>query len=447
MNRLVIVSNRVPPRERSSAAGGLAVALREAITRRETLWLGWSGATASAPAVEPTLHRVGRLTYATLDLAADDYAGYYRGFSNGMLWPLLHHRVGLSEFRREDLAAYRRVNHTFALALAQLLRPGDAVWVHDYHLFPLGAELRALGVRVRIGFFLHVPFPPRALWEALPDGDALIRDIGTYDVVGVQTEDDARHLNELLAMQGEVPRARAFPVGIDPAAFAKAARTAAGGEEVKRLGQSLGNRALILGIDRLDYSKGLVQRFEGYAKLLRRFPEHCNKVTFLQIAPVSRGDVTQYRSLRRELDELAGRINSEHAEFDWAPLRYLTRTVRRNVLAGFCRMAAVGLVTPLRDGMNLVAKEYVAAQDPDDPGVLVLSRFAGAVGDLEGAIVINPHDPDAIAEALHVALSIPAEERRARWATMWRGVNRHTAASWARGFLAALEGVAASRAA
>jgi trehalose 6-phosphate synthase len=452
MSRLVIVSNRVPPRERTSVAGGLAVALREAITRRDTLWFGWSGATvptvtSRTGTAPPVLRRVGRLTFATLDLAEDDFGGYYRGFSNGMLWPLLHHRVGLSEFRRDDLAAYRRVNRAFAAALAPLLRPDDTIWVQDYHLFPLGAALREAGVRGRIGFFLHVPFPPRALWEALPDGDALVRDIGTYDVLGVQTEEDARHLNEVLAVHGQVPRARAFPIGIEPEAFAATARKAMAGKEVQRLSQSMGERALIIGIDRLDYSKGLVQRFQGFAKLLRRFPEHCNRVTFLQVAPVSRGDVAQYRGLRRELDELAGRINGEHAEFDWTPLRYLTRAVRRDVLAGFCRMAAVGLVTPLRDGMNLVAKEYVAAQDPDDPGVLVLSRFAGAADDMDGAIVINPHDPDSTAEALHAALAFSADERRARWRCMWQAVNRHTAASWAHDFLGELEGASASRAA
>jgi trehalose 6-phosphate synthase len=216
---------------------------------------------------------------------------------------------------------------------------------------------------------------------------------------------------------------------------------------VKRLRQSLDGRALIIGVDRLDYSKGLPQRFRGFAKLLRRFPEHRNRVTFLQIAPVSRGDVAQYRSLRRELDELAGRINGEHAEFDWAPLRYLTRSVRRDVLAGFCRIAAVGLVTPLRDGMNLVAKEYVAAQDPENPGALVLSRFAGAADEMDGAIVINPHDPDETAEALHAALMASADERRMRWRWMWQAVNRHTAAGWARSFLAELEGEPATRAA
>ncbi len=446
MRRLVIVSNRVPsPRERGQLAGGLAVALREALVGREALWFGWSGSN-HALGEAPRLARMGRITFATVDLPQADFTGYYRGFSNGMLWPLFHHRMGLAEFRREDLAAYRRVNEAFAAALVPLLRPGDLVWVHDYHLIPLGAGLRRRGFAGRLGFFLHVPFPPRPIFEALPQGAALLADFAAYDVLGVQTEEDAEHLNDMLARADLPVRAGAYPIGIDPDAFAAEARTAAAGPEGARLRESLGGRALILGVDRLDYSKGLPHRFRGFEQLLKRFPEHRNRVTLLQVAPVSRGDVAQYRALRRELDELAGRINGEHAEFDWVPLRYLTQTVPRSTLAGFQRIASIGLVTPLRDGMNLVAKEFVAAQDPAHPGALVLSRFAGAAQEMEGAILVNPHDPDETAEALHIALTLPEAERRARWERMWQATRRHTAAGWARSFIADLD-VAAARAA
>ena len=439
MSRLVIVSNRVPPpRERGQLAGGLAVALREALAGREALWFGWSGSNHT-PQEPPRITRMGRLTFATIDLPQADFTGYYRGFSNGMLWPLLHHRMGLAVFKREDLAAWRRVNETFAATLLGLLRPDDLVWVQDYHLIALGAGLRRRGFAGRLGFFLHVPFPPRAIFEALPQGVALLADFAAYDVLGVQTEEDAGHLNELLTGAALTVRAGSYPIGIDPDAFAAEARDAGAGPEGVRLRESLGARALILGVDRLDYSKGLPHRFRGFAQLLNRFPEHRNRVTMLQVAPVSRGDVAQYRALRRELDELAGHINGEHAEFDWIPLRYLTQTVPRGTLAGFQRIAAIGLVTPLRDGMNLVAKEFVAAQDPDNPGALVLSRFAGAAQAMEGAILVNPHDPDETAEALHIALTMPETERRARWQTMWRAVHLHTAAGWARRFLADLD--------
>jgi trehalose 6-phosphate synthase len=447
MGRLVIVSNRVPPpRERSQLAGGLAVALRDAIAGRETLWFGWSGDTRPDAKAQVKTAKLGRLTFATLDLAEDDYQGFYRGFSNGMLWPLFHYRVGASEFRRADLDAYRRVNEVFAARLQALLRPDDVIWVHDYHLIPLGAALRALGVKARIGFFLHVPFPPRAIFDNLPQGNQLLEDFGVYDVLGVQTQDDADNLNATMQAAAIEGRAQAFPIGIDPQAFAAAARRAGPGPEVQRLEASTAGRALILGVDRLDYTKGLPERFKGFARLLDRFPEHRNRVTFLQVAPVSRGDVRAYRTLRRELDELAGWINGEYAEFDWVPLRYLTRAVARNTLAGFQRVASVGLITPLRDGMNLVAKEFVAAQNPDEAGALVLSRFAGAAHEMAGAILVNPHDPDEIAEALHQALTMSPEERRRRWQSMWEAVERHTAVSWGRDFLAQLEGPVAQAA-
>ena len=291
----------------------------------------------------------------------------------------------------------------------------------------------------RLGFFLHVPFPPHEMFLALPRGAALLATFSAYDVLGMQTQEDADHLNEALRISELAGHAQPFPIGIDADGFATAARRAALSAEVQRLRGSLGERSLIVGVDRLDYTKGLPQRFKAFGKMLKRFPEHRSQVTFLQVAPVSRGDVAQYRALRRELDELAGRINGEHAEFDWFPLRYLTRAMARTTLAGVHRVARVGLVTPLRDGMNLVAKEYVAAQDPEDPGVLVLSRFAGAVAQLDGALIVNPYDPDETAEAMHAALAMPLDERRDRWKRMSAGVWQNSALHWARGFLAELE--------
>ena len=441
MSRLVIISNRVPvPRSRNPAAGGLAVALGDAVQRRDTLWFGWSGnVVTGGTQPEPRIVNSGRTSYATIDLAETEFRRYYNGFANGMLWPLLHSRVGLSEFRRHDLQAYNAVNESFAKALAPLLRPDDLVWVHDYHLFPLGQALRDIGVTARIGFFLHVPFPPPAIFDCLPQADALLRKLSAYDVIGVQIQEDADNLNALLDRLQIPVRASAFPVGIDPEAMSKAAIRAENGPEVKRLAGSLAGRALIVGVDRMDYSKGLPHRFRGFAQLLRRFPDHLNRVRYLQIAPVSRGDVAQYRALRRELDELVGSIDGEYADFDRTPLRYLTRSVGRATLAGFYRLARIGLVTPLRDGMNLVAKEYVAAQNPEDPGVLVLSRFAGAARELDGAILVNPYDPDEIADALNVALTMPLMERQARWRTMRDAVWQNTAARWADRFLLELE--------
>ena len=441
MSRLVIVSNRVPAvKGGKQSAGGLAVALRDATEARETLWFGWSGReTRVAPGGRAKLQRLGdRLTLATMDLSQAQYRGFYVGFSNTMLWPLFHGRTGLGIFDRHEFGIYREVNTRFAEVLKPLLTPDDTIWVHDYQLIMVGQALRAADVGNRVGFFLHIPFPPPGLYDLLPQGRTLLESFACYDLVGTQTQEDADNLNACLTKAGLEAKARAFAIGIDPEEFAAAALSSIGSDEMKRMDESLGNRALILGVDRLDYTKGLPERFRGYAKLLSDFPEHRNQVTFLQVAPVSRGDVAQYRTLRRELDGLAGRINGEHAEFDWVPLRYLTTSIDRDTLAGFHRRARVGLVTPLRDGMNLVAKEYVAAQDANDPGALVLSRFAGAASAMTGAVLVNPYDPDEIAEGLHAALIMSGDERRSRWLTMCEAVNSSTAAIWARDFLAAL---------
>ncbi|MCS6879276.1 MAG: trehalose-6-phosphate synthase [Geminicoccaceae bacterium] len=447
MARLVIVSNRVPAPRRGAKpeAGGLAVALTDALGRGEVLWFGWSGEIGSATAERPREIVRGRTRWVTVDLSAEDYALYYAGFANATLWPLFHYRLGLVSFQREQLEGYLRVNERFARALAPLLRPDDRIWIHDYHLIPLGRALRRLGVGNPAGFFLHVPFPPPAVVAALPRGELLFGAFQAYDLVGVQTATDAAHLEAVLAAIGVRVPVAPFPVGIDPATVARLAIRAQGEQQVAGIARTLGSRLLVLGVDRLDYSKGLPHRFEGYARLLRRAPDLRKRVTFLQLAPVGRAEVAEYRALKRELDELAGRINGEFGDIDWVPLRWVNRAVPRAVVAGLCRLARVGLVTPLRDGMNLFAKEFVAAQDPEDPGVLVLSCFAGAAFELEGAVLVNPHDPQEIAEALASALAMPLEERKARHARDRAAVELRCARSWAQGFLAALEAAAAAR--
>ncbi|HJQ59282.1 MAG TPA: trehalose-6-phosphate synthase [Vineibacter sp.] len=452
MGRLVVVSNRVPASGRAPDAGGLAVGLAEAL-RGDALWFGWSGEISGHNATEAHISSAGNVTYATVDLSTDEYNRFYVGFANGSLWPLFHFRIGLMEFRREYLEGYLAVNRKFAAALLPLLRPDDTIWVHDYHFMPFAEELRRLGVRNRTGFFLHTPFVPASVFAALPQGEKLLEAMCSYDVVGFQTEPDRLGfldcLHQLLGVEIGDGR-RIFrgdrtitvltnPIGIDPDSFAHDARRTARSSEARRLQESLVGRALILGVERLDYSKGLPQRFEGFRRLLSRFPDHRQKVSYLQIAARSRQDVNQYRALRRELDQLAGNINGRFAEFDWVPLRYMTRSLTRSTLAGFHRISRVGLVTPLRDGMNLVAKEYIAAQDPADPGVLVLSRFAGAARELDAALLVNPFDPDEIAESLHLALAMPAEERVSRHAALLEKVRAVTARTWSQRMLEALE--------
>jgi trehalose 6-phosphate synthase len=456
--RLVIVSNRLAlPREKGTRAGGLAVALREALARRGGLWFGWSGETTPTTNEETSIVKSGKMTYATIDLSEADYQDFYVSFANGMVWPLFHYRIGLSNFRRAAFEGYVRVNAIFAKHLAPLLEPDDLIWVNDYHFIPLAAELRKLGVRNRIGFFLHIPFPTPELLVALPVHKQLVADLCCYDLVGLQTEDDVRALHRYVLEEaggrverdqtveafGQRTRVAAFPIGIDTERFVKLAEKAVESDETLRLRDSLAGRALVIGADRLDYSKGLTNRMEAFQELLTAWPEHKSRVTFMQIAPVSRGELAQYRQLRRELEGLAGRLNGKFSEFDWTPVRYLNKSFSRNVLAGFFRVSRVGLVTPIRDGMNLVAKEFIAAQDPADPGVLILSRFAGAAHELKDALIVNPYDVDEVAAALHTALSMPLEKRIARWTSMMNVVSKNTITVWRENFLAALERTAA----
>ena len=453
MARLVMVSNRLlAPRERMSRAGGLAVALRDALQRQGGVWFGWSGDVVEHPGATARIATTGRITYATLDLSPEDHDAYYIGYANSTLWPLCHYRLGLIEFRRAAFRGYQRVNVNFARALLPLLRPDDVVWVHDYHLIPLGAELRKLGVANRIGFFLHIPFPAKEVFCALPDHLALGRALTHYDLIGFQTRNDVDAFLGYLVSEtaaqvfsngsfeafGRKTRAQALPIGIDTEGFAETARAAAAAPETVRLASSLGGRSLVIGVDRLDYSKGLPRKIEALGSLLEQRPEHRRRVTFLQICPNSRDSLAQYRALRREIDSVAGRVYGRYAEFDWAPVRYLNKSFSRTTLAGFYRVARVGFVAPLRDGMNLVAKEYVAAQDPDDPGVLILSRFAGAARELETTLIVNPFDLDGLTDALHRGLTMPLSERIARWEPMFDALRASPIDAWCERFLGLL---------
>jgi trehalose 6-phosphate synthase len=452
--RLVIVSNRVAmPRESASRAGGLAVALREAMSERGGLWFGWNGEVADGAAGDLQIEGTRKITYATTDLSREDYEAFYVGYANGALWPICHYRPGFVDARRTALEGYLRVNHQFAKQLAPLLQPDDLIWVHDYHFIPMAACLRALNVRNPIGFFMHIPFPVPEMLTTLPGHDKLIADLCAYDLVGLQTPHDVQSLVRYLTEEaggmagddgtvqagGRTVRIHAFPIGIDTDKFAKLAEKAEKKPEAQRLRESLGQRQLVIGVDRLDYSKGLTQRFRAFETLLERWPSDRGRVTFLQIAPISRADVARYRELRRELEGMAGRINGRYAEFDWTPVRYLNKPFPRQTLAGFYRTSRVGFVTPVRDGMNLVAKEYVAAQDPEDPGVLVLSRFAGAAEELKSALIVNPFDIDGTADVLYRALAMPLPERCERWSAMMQTLRSNSIVTWRRNYLQALE--------
>ena len=451
--RLIVVSNRVAtPARDQEVAGGLAAAVIAALRQSGGLWIGWSGKTTPGEPGPPRQHESGRIAYLTTDLPKAEFDGFYNGYANATLWPLCHYRLGLIELRRAWFEAYQRINERIASLVAAVLRPGDRVWIHDYQLMLVARELRRQGVTAPLGYFHHIPFPTPEIWTALPAHRELVESLCCHDLVGFQTPGDARaftdyldreagglvHADGRLEAFGRITRVGAFPVGIDALSYAAAARDAAERAETRRLRASLAGRRLIIGVDRLDYSKGLPYRMEGVATLFERFPEHRRAVDYLQIAPVSRGEVARYRELRRQLEQTAGEINGRYGEPDWLPVRYVNSGQPPRVLAGYFRTAKVGLVTPLRDGMNLVAKEFVASQDPEDPGILVLSRFAGAAAELGAAVIVNPFDVDRIAEALDQALRMPRDERIDRWVAMMSVVRRQDVATWWRSFLDAL---------
>jgi len=444
--RLIVVSNRLPLGPNPS--GGLVVALHDALSERSGIWVGTSGQVVDQPG--PKFDRHDGLAFERLsfDLSPAEHAGYYLGFSNSVLWPLFHGRADLVDARAADLDVYRAVNDRLAMMLAAEVERDDVIWVQDYHLLPLAGALRKLGVTNRIGFFLHIPFP--ALYDimALPNSDEFIRWLGYFDLVGLQTVRDCARLLEAFRSRPDAEllfdasvkfgdqrvEARAFPIGIDTTAFAAEAAAATG----PGLPLAPGER-MIIGVDRLDYSKGLPNRFRAFRRYLEAHPD--SGITLLQIAPPTREDVAAYRDIRDELEGLSGSINGQYADLNWTPIRYIHRPVPRAQLAGLYRQARVGFVTPLADGMNLVAKEYVAAQDGDDPGVLVLSAFAGAAEQMQAALLVNPFDLDDMAGALARALEMPLAERRDRHATLMDGLLTQDIAWWSAAYLKTLRGV------
>jgi trehalose 6-phosphate synthase len=454
MSRLVVVSNRVPvPSKGKPRSGGLAIVLNEAL-KGDAVWFGWSGRIAETVQDKPQMLKKGKLAFATLDLTREEHRLYYVGFANSCMFPMLLYRPDLMEYRREDHAGYLAVNERFAAALLPLLRASDLVWVHDNHLLAIARILRRLGAAQPMGFFLHIPFPPHAMFAMLPCADEILADLLVYDVIGFQTELDRENFlgaagrlvgasvgaGGEVAYKGHVSKAVVVPVGIDVPAFARKAERAIASDAAVRLRESLMGRKLIIGAERLDYSKGLATRFVAFSRFLERWPQFREKVSYLQIAARSREDVAEYQRLKRELDRHAGDVNGRYAEFDWVPIRYITRSLPRRRLAGFFRASAVGLVTPLRDGLNLVCEEYVAAQDEADPGVLILSKFAGAADTLDAALIVNPYDTDEITEALHKALAMPLEERQERWHRLMAVVKAQSASAWSKRFVAELAG-------
>jgi len=447
--RLVIVANRLPFRPVRSgrrwdverSVGGLVSALHPLAARVGATWVGWDDGQADAwrrvLAARRTL-----LPHAVAPVALPERIRdpFYGGFCNATLWPLFHSFLGRAEFRRIWFDAYREGNAAFAHRVRRLARPGDTIWVHDYHLMLLPGLLRAAGVRARILFFLHIPFPAADLFRHLPWRAEVLEGLAGADLVGVQASEHVRHLRESFGRfaapeargrprAARRPTLRALPISIDTRRLASLARSPEVLQRTGEVRESFLGRKIVLSIERLDYSKGIAERLRAIDELLEKHRDLRNRVSFLQLSVPSRTEVGSYARYRREIDEMVGRINGRFSRPDWVPIRYLFRSLPETELLAYYRAADAVLVTSLNDGMNLVAKEYVAAQAGRD-GVLLLSEFAGAAREMRGAILINPHHATGTAEAIVRALTMPRTERRARMAAMYRHLLRHTVHDW-----------------
>jgi trehalose 6-phosphate synthase len=454
MSRLIVVSNRVSVPGNGAPPGGLAVGVLAALRAPDGgVWFGWSGNSKDAPAAEPEVREKDGIRFVTIDLPNAHFDKYYNGFCNATLWPLHHYFPGAFRYDASEFESYMAINRYFADALLKIIQEGDVIWIHDYHLMPLGAMLRQAKVSAPIGFFLHIPYPNIAVLRLLPTYAELVRDLCQYDLVGFQTAEDlngfrsavqavfseAKFSETGIELNARHIKTGVFPIGVDVEVIARQAEQAVNDDEqVKRLVQSLLGRKLLLGVDRLDYSKGLVERFASYRALLESTPELLGRITFIQIAPLSRINVAAYAEIRDALERAAGHTNGQYADTDWTPVRYLNKDFSHQTLSGFLRVAHVGVVTPIRDGMNLVAKEFVAAQSPEDPGALVLSSLAGASYELSGALLINPYDKSAVARALVQALAMPLAERRERHEVNMKALHANSISSWHHSFVSRL---------
>ncbi len=417
------------------------------------MWVGWSGRAV------PRRSRIGRevertpgaVELATIDLTSDEANLFYTGFSNRTLWPIFHSFIERTQIRHDTYRAYRRVNRRYATALGEVLRDDDIVWIHDYHLFFVGEELRRLGWRGKLGFFLHIPFPAADIFSILPWSREILGSLLSFDLIGVHTR---RYLfnfvdafgSELggdwngrdLAYGERSSRLGVYPIGIDPSTFQNAARSSS--ESLRDMFNLGPTTKIIIGVDRLDYTKGIPHRLQAFSRMLEQHRYMHGKVTMVQISNPSRARVPEYIRERETVERLTGEINGRYSDGSWVPVRYLYRQFSQESLAAFYRDADVNMVTPIRDGMNLIAKEFVVSQ-LDDPGVLMLSSLTGAAAELSDAVIVNPYDIDGMARALYNALRMPLSERKARWQRMNDVVERNTASWWSSTFTADLEAV------
>lgn len=467
--RLIVVSNRLPLKVETAsegaprvtpASGGLVTALGPVMRQRGGVWIGWPGSGLPDSRLVEEFRAAGaREGYVFHAVYLDDAerSSFYNGFSNEIIWPLFHDLQSLCNFDPAYWRTYNTVNDRYAEAIAEEAIACDFIWVHDYQLMGVGARVRNSSPGSSLGFFLHIPFPPPDIFAKLPWRQVVLRSLLAYDLVGFQTRRDRRNFVDCvreflpdaevagrgqplvrLRLDGREARAGAFPIGIDYNDFYRRASAPAVIRLAEGLRNQLQNRQLILGVDRLDYTKGIPERLRAFGSALERFPELRERVTLIQVVVPSRAEIPRYQDLKAQIENLVGEINGRFTRpGGWVPIHYVYRELTPDDLLSYYRAAQIALITPLKDGMNLVAKEYCAAS-PDEDCVLILSEFAGAAAELGGgALMVNPYDVEAVADAIHAAFSMPSQERRARMRRMRRGVRRHDVYSWVESFMQA----------
>lgn len=472
MNKLIVVSNRLPvsvERRKGTflckgSVGGVATGLGSytAHAGRECVWVGWPGLSASQidagkrEQIRETLLR--EHGCVPVYLTDHDVRNFYSGFSNRTLWPLFHYFNESVEYDPRTWSAYERVNRKFADVVMDVADEGDTIWVQDYQLLLLPALLREKLPNAAIGFFLHIPFPSFEVFRQLPWRREIVEGLLGADIIGFHTYDYVRHFLEaarnLLGLEEQWGRLRvnsrrvlaeAFPMGIDFGRFVEGTRVSRVVAEVRRLHESTQHRKVVLSVDRLDYTKGIPERLKAFDEFFTAYPEWRGKVSLMCVAVPSRSQVQEYRQLKEEVDQLIGQVNGRWSTVDWTPIHYLYRSLSFHQLVGMYVAADVALVTPLRDGMNLIAKEYCASRTAED-GVLVLSEMAGAAKELGEALLVNPNDPGAMVEALRCALEMPAGEQAERMHAMRRRVRRYDIGRWAEDFMTSFENIRAEQA-
>ncbi len=465
--RLVVVSNRLPvvvtrgdggAWETETGSGGLVTAMAPVLRDRGGLGIGWPG-TPESEGLDEALERAAQGTGYSLipvPLSPGEEAGYYRGFSNEIIWPLFHDLQSHCNFDPAYWETYQSVNQKFARVVDERTGPDDFVWIHDYHLMLAARELRGMGVKSRLGFFLHIPFPPLDIFVKLPWRFEILLALLRYDIIGFQTMRDRRNFIQCVrALVGSAEtcgrgqvcdleldhdrlRVGAFPISIDFKSIEDGARSHEVAESAWHVHENLPDRQIVLGIDRMDYTKGIPYRLEAFRHLLTHHPELQNRVTLVQVVVPSRRGIPEYDTLKTTIERLVGEINGEFTgQSGWIPIHYMYTSLNHCELLGYYRAAEIALLTPLKDGMNLVAKEYCAAS-LEESGVLILSEFAGAAAELQkGAILVNPYDVVRVSDAIHQAIHMPPDERHERMRKLRRSIRRRDIFWWVDSFLEA----------